>query len=262
VIATVANVSSEFHREIVEPGRLAAFLFFVALLGTFGFIRTSTHMIKAQVSWWPGNVNVGGTHVHHLVWGIFAMMIFGYIGVVHQPDSPWHEVVAVFFGIGMGLTLDEFALWLELKDVYWAKDGRKSVDAMVIAASLAALGLIGLSAWVKLADGVETELFAAVGIFNVIGILVALVNAAKQKLWMIPVGLVFWPAAVVTAARLAKPRSLWAHVFYRRRRLTPHGERKLERSRRRYETGAGDGSGPGPAEPSPAAPSSSASSDS
>ncbi|MEX2297914.1 MAG: hypothetical protein WD715_10885, partial [Dongiaceae bacterium] len=79
----------------------------LALLGTFGFIRTSTHMIKAQVSWWPGNVSVGGTHVHHLVWGIFAMMIFGYIGVVHQPDSPWREIVSVLFAIGMGLTLEQ-----------------------------------------------------------------------------------------------------------------------------------------------------------
>lgn len=247
----VASVSSEFHREIVEPGRLAAFLFFCALLGTFGFIRTSTHMIKAQVSWWPGNVIVGGTHVHHLVWGIFAMMVFGYIGVVHEPPSPWHEIVAVFFGIGMGLTLDEFALWLELKDVYWAEEGRKSVDAMIIAACLAGLGLVGFSSWVKLADGLESWLFAAVGIFNVIGILIALVNAAKQKLWMVPVGLLFWPGAVVTAVRLAKPHSLWARLFYRRTRFTPHGERKLERSRRRYEAAAVDGSGP--ESPSPAA---------
>lgn len=254
MIETVADVSSEFHREIVEPGRLAAFLFFCALLGTFAFIRTSTHMIKAQVSWWPGNVDVGGTHVHHLVWGIFAMMIFGYIGVVHQPDSPWHEVVAVFFGIGMGLTLDEFALWLELKDVYWEKEGRKSVDAMVIAGSLAALGLIGLSSWVRLADGVESWLFAAVGIFNVIGILIALANAAKNKFWMVPVGLVFWPGAAITAVRLGKPHSLWARVFYRRRRLTPHGNRKLERSRKRYEAGAGDGADPGSSAPSSDAP--------
>ncbi len=261
MLHTVATVSSEFHREIVEPGRLAAFLFFVALLGTFGFIRTSTHMIKAQVSWWPGNVNVGGTHVHHLVWGIFAMMIFGYIGVVHQPDSPWHEIVAVFFGIGIGLTLDEFALWLELKDVYWEKDGRKSVDAMIIAGCVAALGLIGLSAWAKLADDLEDGLFAAVGIFNVIGLLVALTNAAKEKFWMALLGLVFWPGAAVTAVRLGKPRSLWARVFYRPRRGLPHGERKLERSRARYEAaGAGEGSGPEPPASVPSAPSDSSSS--
>jgi len=245
VFSTLASVGSEFHREIVEAGRLAAFLFFIALLGTFGFIRFSTHMIRAQVSWWPGNVSVGGTHVHHLVWGIFALMIFGYIGVVHQPESPWREIVAVFFGIGAGLTLDEFALWLELKDVYWEKDGRKSVDAMIVAGCVAALGLIGLSAYATLADDVANELFAAVGVFNVIGILIALVNAAKEKFWMALAGLVFWPAAVVSAVRVGKPRSLWARLFYRKRRLLPHGERKLERSRAHYEAGAGAGSAPG-----------------
>ena len=163
MFTTIASVGSEFQREIVDSGRLAAFLFFVFLLGTFGFIRMSTHMIRAQVSWWPGNVSVGGTHIHHLVWGICAMMIFGYIGVVHQPDSPWREIVTVFFAIGMGLTLDEFALWLDLKDVYWQKEGRKSVDAMIIAGCLAGMALVGFSAWVDLADDVESAVFAIVG---------------------------------------------------------------------------------------------------
>ena len=80
MLPILASVHSEFQREIVDTGRLASFLFFVALLGTFAFIRTSTWMIRKQVRWWPGNVSVGGTHVHHLVWGICAMMIVGYIG--------------------------------------------------------------------------------------------------------------------------------------------------------------------------------------
>ena len=102
MFSTLASVGSEFHREIVDTGRLAAFLFFIALLGDLRLHPPSTHMIRAQVSWWPGNVSVGGTHVHHLVWGIFALMIFGYIGVVHGPHSPWREIVAVLFGIGPG----------------------------------------------------------------------------------------------------------------------------------------------------------------
>jgi hypothetical protein len=168
VSVTAATIGSEFQHEIVDSGKLAAFLFFVALLGTFGFIRTSTHMIKAQVSWWPGNVSVGGTHVHHLVWGIFAMMIFGYVGIVLQPDSPWREIVTVFFAIGMGLTLDEFALWLDLKDVYWEKEGRKSVDAMIVAGCLAGMAVVGFSAFVKLADDVATGVFAAVGAIGIV----------------------------------------------------------------------------------------------
>jgi hypothetical protein len=234
VLVTVASVGSEFQREIVDSGRLAAFIFFVALLGTFGFIRTSTHMIKAQVRWWPGNVSVGGTHVHHLVWGIIAMMVFGYIGVVHQPDSPWREICAAFFGIGAGLTLDEFALWLELKDVYWERDGRKSVDAMIVAGCLAALGLIGLSAWSRLADDVANVVVAFVGFFGLIGIAVAIVNAAKEKFVMAVVALLFWPAAVVSGFRIAKPHSLWARWFYR--------DARLEAARSRYPAGEGSGS--------------------
>lgn len=243
----LATVGGEFQHQIVDTGRLAAFLFFVALLGTFGFIRTSTWMIKKQVSWWPGNVSVGGTHVHHLVWGIFAMMIFGYIGVVHQPDSPWREIVSVLFAIGMGLTLDEFALWLELKDVYWEKDGRKSIDAMIIAGCLTGIALVGFSAWVTLADDVKTGVFAAVGSFGAIGVGFAAVNAAKDRLAMAVVSLVFWPFGAVSAVRLAKPHSLWGRLFYRKG--------KLERSVARYgEAGAGEGSGPAPASPESGSP--------
>jgi hypothetical protein len=240
VLTTLASVGSEFQREIVDSGRLAAFLFFVALLGTFGFIRMSTHMIRAQVSWWPGNVSVGGTHVHHLVWGICAMMIFGYIGVVHQPDSPWREIVTVFFAIGMGLTLDEFALWVELKDVYWEKEGRKSVDAMIVAGCLAGVLLVGLSAWGKLADDVGDAVLGVVGAAGVLGVVLALVCAAKEKFWMALASLLVWPVGAVGAVRLAKPGSLWAHRFYR--------DGRLQRSRERYP-GAGADSGP----PEPAA---------
>jgi hypothetical protein len=222
----VASVGSEFQTEIVDSGRLAAFLFFVALLGTFGFIRTSTWMIHNQVSWWPGNVQVGGTHVHHLVWGIFAMMMFGYVGVVLQPDSPWREIVTVLFAIGMGLTLDEFALWLELKDVYWSKDGRKSVDAMIVAGCLAGLLAVGFSSWIKLADDLERGVAAGVGVIGLLGIALALVNAAKEKFWWAVGSLVIPVAGIPPAVRLAKPDSLWARLFYR--------DREMARARSRY----------------------------
>ena len=230
----LATVGSEFHREIVHSGRLSAFIFFIFLLGTFGFIRTSTWMIKKQVRWWPGNVDVGGTHVHHLVWGIFAMMIFGYIGVVHQPHSPWWEIITAFFAIGMGLALDEFALWLELKDVYWEKEGRKSIDAMILAGCAAGVLLVGFSSWATLADSVANEDFYAVGIFALVGIGVAVVNAAKQKLWWALGSLIFWPAGVVAAFRLAKPHSLWAGLFYK-------DERKRLARERYPEAGAASG---------------------
>ena len=143
-------------------GREPELLFLVSFLASFGFIRTSAHMIRAQVSWWPGNVQVGGTHIHHLVWGILLLLIFGYVGGVIQPDEPWSHVAVIGFGIGTGLTLDEFALWLNLRDVYWEKEGRRSIDAVIVVAILAGIAATGFSEWVDAADSVESEVFGIV----------------------------------------------------------------------------------------------------
>ena len=139
----VASVVDLYREGIVDAGREPQFLFFVAFLLTFGFIRTSAHMIRAQVSWWPGNVAVGGTHIHHLVWGILLLLIFGWLDIALAPGSPLREISAVMFGVGTGLTLDEFALWLNLEDVYWQREGRESIDAVVLFGSLLSVGLWG-----------------------------------------------------------------------------------------------------------------------
>jgi lysyl-tRNA synthetase class 2 len=214
LMATLASISSLYDRAIVDTGRQPEFLFFVAFLVTFGFIRTSAHMIRAGVSWWPGNVEVGGTHIHHLVWGIVTMMITGYIGVTIAPPSPWHEIVAVFFGIGMGLALDEFALWLDLKDVYWSEQGRKSIDAVIIAATITGMILVGFTAWIDVAEKVEAIVFALVGAFGFVGIVATVVNLAKEKFGVATLGFLIPPIGIVAAFRLGRPRSLWARLFY------------------------------------------------
>ena len=117
------------------------------------------------MSWWPGNVEVGGTHIHHLVWGILLLLIFGYIGVAIAPGSPWHEIVAVVFGIGTGLTLDEFALWLNLDDVYWSEKGRRSIDAVIVAGCVRMV-LVGFGAWLDVATTVASR-SSALGIVAV-----------------------------------------------------------------------------------------------
>ncbi len=211
----IASVGSVYDRAIVDTGRQPEFLFFVAFLVTFGFIRTSAHMIRAQVSWWPGNVTVGGTHIHHLVWGIVTLMVTGYVGVTIAPPSPWHEIIAVLFGIGTGLALDEFALWLDLKDVYWSEQGRKSIDAVIVAATITGIVLVGYTAWLDVATEVEDVVFAIVGGVGLLAIGVAVVNLAKEKFATAAVGLFILPVGLVGAFRLGKPRSLWARVFYR-----------------------------------------------
>ncbi len=78
----------------------------------------------------------------------------GYLGLAVEPSSPWLEFVAIAFGIGMGLTLDEFALWLNLEDVYWKEKGRQSIDAVVVTTALLAIALLGLQFWIDVYDAV------------------------------------------------------------------------------------------------------------
>lgn len=222
----IASIGSVYERWIAETGREPEFLFLVSFLASFGFIRTSAHMIRAEVSWWPGNVEVGGTHVHHLVWGILLLLVCGYIGAVADPGQPWHHLAIIGFGIGAGLTMDEFALWLNLRDVYWSEEGRRSIDAVIIVAVLAAMGVTGFGGWVEAAKSVEQAVFAIVGAIGVIAWVAAFVNAAKGKLWTAIGALVIPVIGIVGGFRLAKPNSAWARRFY--------GEEKLRRARERF----------------------------
>jgi lysyl-tRNA synthetase class 2 len=223
----VASIGSLYDRAIVETGKEPELLFLLSFLITFGFIRTSAHMIRAQVSWWPGNVQVGGTHIHHLVWGICILLIVGYIGVAVQPDSPWQEVIAILFGVGTGLTLDEFALWLNLKDVYWSEQGRRSIDAVIVMASFTAIVLIGFKAWGDVAKGVEDAVFSFAGSFGVVTILLVIVNLAKEKFVTGVVGLFVPLVALIGAVRLGKQHSVWARIFY--------GDEKKAKAKHRHE---------------------------
>ncbi|MDX6608067.1 MAG: hypothetical protein QOD14_2607 [Solirubrobacterales bacterium] len=222
----VGSLASAYRDGIVDTGRETEFLFFVAFLVSFGFIRTSAHMIRAQVSWWPGNVSVGGTHIHHLVWGILLLLVNGYVGVAIHPGDPWRDIVAVGFGIGTGLTLDEFALWLDLKDVYWSKQGRRSIDAVMIAAGVSGVLLVSLQSWIDAATSVEDVVFAVVAGIGVLGVILATVNAAKEKFGMAIVSVLIPVAGLPGAFRLAKPDSVWARLFYR--------HDKKERSEKRF----------------------------
>ena len=171
-------------------------------------------MIRAQVSWWPGNVQVGGTHIHHLVWGICLLLVTGYLQIAVSPDSPWHEVLAVLFGIGTGLTLDEFALWLNLKDVYWSQQGRRSIDAVIVMATFAGLITIGFRAWIDVARDVEGVVLSGVGAVGYLTVALVIVNVAKEKFVTGVVGVFLPLVALVGAVRLGKPHSVWAHFLY------------------------------------------------
>lgn len=218
--SVTADLAEAYRDGIVDAGKEPELFVLVAFLLTFGFVRMSTHLIRRGVSWWPGNVEVKGTHVHHLVWGILLLLVVGYVGVAMEPASPWQEVLAILFGIGAGLTLDEFALWLNLRDVYWAEEGRRSIDAVIVAAILGALVILGFGVWVDLARDVELAARLVVASVGLVGVALALVNALKGKLGMAIATLLVPLVGVVGALRLARPGSLWARLVYSRKRLS------------------------------------------
>lgn len=212
-MTALASIGSVYQEGIVDAGKEPAFFFLLAFLVSFGFIRTSAHMIRAQVSWWPGNVEVGGTHIHHMVWGILTLMISGWIGIAVDPGSPGREIVAVAFGIGTGLTLDEFALWLELKDVYWSQEGRKSIDAVIVAAILAGFGVLGFTVLVDLADDLESAVLALIGGAGLLNLILVGVNFAKEKFGVGALGIFVPFVSLAGAARLGRPTSIWARLY-------------------------------------------------
>jgi hypothetical protein len=131
-----------FHFKSERRERL--FLASVGFLLTFGIVRGITHLIRAGVG--PiHNVNAGGLHIHHLVWGILILILVGYVWLIEQGvGSNWiASITALAFGVGAALTLDEFALWLNLQDVYWTGTGRESIDAVIIFISLLSVGIWG-----------------------------------------------------------------------------------------------------------------------
>jgi uncharacterized membrane protein len=233
-----ADIARAYDRGIQMPGKELHFLVLIAFVVSFGFIRASAHLIRAQVKWWPGNVQTkGGTHVHHLVWGILLLIATGYVAIAIARGSPWRELVAIVFGVGMGLTLDEFALWLNLEDVYWSEKGRQSIDAVLVTACLLAVTLLGLSFWIDVLQALlvflgvggqrlsGAESTAVLVPLQAAGACLAIACFAKGKAFAGIVGLFVPLVALVGAARLAKPQSRWA----RRYRGT-----KLERAQARF----------------------------
>jgi hypothetical protein len=223
---SLADVTFEIHSgaALDSADQRAGLILLSCMLLSFGFIRFSTRMIRAEVSWWPGNVSPGGLHIHHLVFGIVLLMLSGFLNFVLQPSSPWFEILAGVFGVGMGLTLDEFALWLHLEDVYWAEAGRNSVDAVIFAAIIGGgiiVGFVPLDA----SGGSIVAIVASV----VIELAICAFVALKGKVSTAVIGMFIAPVAWVAAIRLARPGSFWA------RRRYPEGSEKLAKATMRKE---------------------------
>ena len=129
----------------LDLGRRVALRTFFAFLITFGILRVITAIIHFEL--FPHGpfrnlVTRSGLHIHHLFWGILLLMATGFIALATRAEK-WHLRVAVVFGVALALTLDEFALWLRLADVYWSPQGVESLKAGAVVAALLAVYAFG-----------------------------------------------------------------------------------------------------------------------
>src|SRR6202165_1744331 len=137
------------HQHIPEQPHRRLFLASVSFFITFLAVRLLVFSITHHVGPF-GYVEMGGRHIHHLVWGIFLLLICGYAELAEAGTGSstrsilLSRLLALSFGIGAALTLDEFALWLNLDAAaYWSRQGRESIDAIVLFGALLAIGAWG-----------------------------------------------------------------------------------------------------------------------
>jgi hypothetical protein len=219
-----------YDEHIVAPGKETLLLMLLAFLITFALTRLYTRL--ARIYGW-GSGSLQGVHLHHMVVGIIIVLASGFAALAATPGQPWFDLLAIAFGVGAALTLDEFALWLYFRDVYWSEEGRASIDAMIMGVVLAGLLLIGTSPFGFAQEEAEAPRTVA---FAVLAGSVAFsaVTFLKGRLLLGLVSIFIPVVGVVFALRLAKPRSAWARWFYggRPTKLARAHERYDERDRR------------------------------
>jgi len=230
-------MSDWYQRYLVDTGRSAMLWLLVGFVVTYAVTRWVTLRIRSRNAGDAGregaapegagvkDVYIGGVHVHHQVWGILLVLATGLLEFRFSPQAPWHEVLSALFGAGAALALDEFALWLHLEDVYWTEEGRKSIDAVMVAAVVGLALLASTSPF-----GIDPSSATAQGLLvTSVGVLIhisyTMVCLLKGKLVTGLIGLPVPFVALVGAVRLATPSSFWARRFYSQRKMARAAER-------------------------------------
>jgi hypothetical protein len=222
-VADLFHFVPGYEHYVYRSGREPMFFTLLAFLLTFVAVRTYTRVGRIR-GWHSGSVR--GVHLHHLVPGIIASLGAGAAIIAFRPGDDSMLLLAMLFGVGAALTLDEFALILHLEDVYWSREGRASIEATMMGFAFGALCLLA-TAPIASDPGQDVPHWVIGGIV-VVDFALALVTFVKGKFKLGSFGVFLPGLALVGAVRLAKPTSLWARAFYT-------GD-KLDRSRRRAES--------------------------
>lgn len=211
---------------IVDAGKEPVALCLVAFIATFLLTRLVTRTIRSGRGPFRDNVSSSGLHIHHAVPGLF-LLLAGSLTSLASYDSTSLNIAGLCVGAGASLVLDEFALILHLRDVYWARQGRASVQAVALAGMVMGLTLLGFTPENvdELTDRNAPVRWATVAIL-LTSFVCCLICAAKGKYRLVVLAAIVPIVAYIGAVRLARPGSPW----YRR---YPEGSRKQERARRR-----------------------------
>jgi hypothetical protein len=137
------------HYDQLDLGRRVALRSLATFLASFAILRVITAIIHFEL--FPHGpfrnlITRSGLHIHHLFWGILLLMVTGFAALATR-NPRWHLRIAIVFGIALGLTIDEFAMWLRLADVYWSPEGVESLKAGAATAALLAIYGFGQPFW-------------------------------------------------------------------------------------------------------------------
>jgi|HubBroStandDraft_6_1064221.scaffolds.fasta_scaffold230075_4 hypothetical protein len=148
-----------YERRLAESRRERLFLASLSFFITVLVVRGLTIAIRHDIGPFH-NISMNGRHIHHLVWGILLLLLVGYLWLIEvgtgaASSTQWlGRLMSLLFGVAAALTLDEFALWLNLRDVYWEREGRESFEALALFGGLLAIGVFGRAFW----SGIAREL--------------------------------------------------------------------------------------------------------
>jgi hypothetical protein len=142
------RVAALFHQGIPDRPRRRLFLASIGFFVSFSVARTLAYVNYHHIGPFH-DIYIGGRHIHHLVWGILILLAVGFGWLLElgngagQSSIIASRLLSFLYGAGAALTLDEFALWLNLEDVYWARQGRESLDAVFLFGSVLLIAIYG-----------------------------------------------------------------------------------------------------------------------